>query len=119
MPLFTPADRSVPGTGFATPIDDCPVVPPESAIREACESVGCTADVDHDRNVPEMDLLTPLTLRGITFRKQWSSSSDAGSKEAPSRGGDVTVTRREASSMSRDCDPRPLRQTLRGHPAGA
>jgi 2,4-dienoyl-CoA reductase (NADPH2) len=31
---------------------------------------GCTSDVDHDRNVPEIDLLTPLTLRGVTFRNR-------------------------------------------------
>src|SRR5438105_1528363 len=31
---------------------------------------GCVADVDHDRNVPEVDLLTPLTIRGVTFRNR-------------------------------------------------
>jgi 2,4-dienoyl-CoA reductase-like NADH-dependent reductase (Old Yellow Enzyme family) len=31
---------------------------------------GCSATVDHDRNVPEVDLLSPLTLRGIPFRNR-------------------------------------------------
>jgi 2,4-dienoyl-CoA reductase (NADPH2) len=31
---------------------------------------GCVADVDHDRNVPEIDLLAPLTVRGVTFRNR-------------------------------------------------
>src|SRR6476660_8375259 len=28
---------------------------------------GCLADSDHDRNVPEVDLLTPLAIRGVTL----------------------------------------------------
>src|SRR5271167_1658673 len=28
------------------------------------------AGADHDRDVPEIDLLSPLTLRGITFRNR-------------------------------------------------
>lgn len=31
---------------------------------------GCTSDSDHDRNVPEIDLLTPLTIRGVTLRNR-------------------------------------------------
>jgi 2,4-dienoyl-CoA reductase (NADPH2) len=31
---------------------------------------GCVADVDHDRNVPEVDLLARLTVRGVTFRNR-------------------------------------------------
>jgi 2,4-dienoyl-CoA reductase (NADPH2) len=31
---------------------------------------GCPATVDHDRNVPEVDLLSPLTIRGVTFRNR-------------------------------------------------
>ena len=31
---------------------------------------GCPADADHDREVPEVDLLSPLTLRGVTFRNR-------------------------------------------------
>src|SRR5262249_15902750 len=31
---------------------------------------GCPAAVDHDRNVPEVDLLSPLTVRGVTFRNR-------------------------------------------------
>jgi hypothetical protein len=29
---------------------------------------GCHATSDHDREVPEVDLLSPLTIRGIGFR---------------------------------------------------
>jgi len=31
---------------------------------------GCRAGTDHDRDVPEIDLLSPLTLRGVTFRNR-------------------------------------------------
>ena len=31
---------------------------------------GCPADVDHDREVPEVDLLSPLTIRDVTFRNR-------------------------------------------------
>ena len=31
---------------------------------------GCPSDVDHDRNIPETDLLSPLTIRGITLRNR-------------------------------------------------
>ena len=31
---------------------------------------GCPADVDHDREVPEVDLLSPLTIRGVAFRNR-------------------------------------------------
>lgn len=31
---------------------------------------GCPADADHDREVPEVDLLSPLTIRGVTFRNR-------------------------------------------------
>lgn len=31
---------------------------------------GCPADADHDREVPETDLLSPLTLRGVTLRNR-------------------------------------------------
>jgi len=33
-------------------------------------SHGCPAGTDHDREVPEIDLLSPLTIRGITFRNR-------------------------------------------------
>lgn len=35
---------------------------------------GCTAGTDHDREVPESDLLSPLTIRGITFRNRIAMS---------------------------------------------
>ncbi len=31
---------------------------------------GCQAGADHDREVPEIDLLSPLTIRGVTFRNR-------------------------------------------------
>jgi 2,4-dienoyl-CoA reductase-like NADH-dependent reductase (Old Yellow Enzyme family) len=34
------------------------------------QSQGCPADADHDREVPESDLLSPLTIRGVTFRNR-------------------------------------------------
>ncbi|HEV3163897.1 MAG TPA: NADH:flavin oxidoreductase/NADH oxidase [Isosphaeraceae bacterium] len=33
-------------------------------------SHGCPADADHDREVPEADLLSPLAIRGVTFRNR-------------------------------------------------
>ena len=31
---------------------------------------GCTAGCDHDREVPDIDLLSPLTIRGVTLRNR-------------------------------------------------
>jgi 2,4-dienoyl-CoA reductase-like NADH-dependent reductase (Old Yellow Enzyme family) len=31
---------------------------------------GCPAGTDHDREVPEIDLLSPLAIRGVTFRNR-------------------------------------------------
>jgi 2,4-dienoyl-CoA reductase-like NADH-dependent reductase (Old Yellow Enzyme family) len=31
---------------------------------------GCPAEADHDREVPEADLLSPLTIRGVKFRNR-------------------------------------------------
>ena len=31
---------------------------------------GCLAGTDHDREVPEIDLLSPLTIRGVTLRNR-------------------------------------------------
>ena len=31
---------------------------------------GCPSGADHDREVPEMDLLSPLTIRGVTLRNR-------------------------------------------------
>jgi len=33
-------------------------------------SHGCPAAADHDREIPETDLLSPLTIRGVTFRNR-------------------------------------------------
>jgi 2,4-dienoyl-CoA reductase-like NADH-dependent reductase (Old Yellow Enzyme family) len=35
---------------------------------------GCPAGADHDREVPEIDLLSPLTIRGVTFRNRIAMS---------------------------------------------
>lgn len=35
---------------------------------------GCTAGTDHDRDVPEVDLLSPLALRGVTLRNRIAMS---------------------------------------------
>lgn len=37
-------------------------------------SHGCAAASDHDREVPEIDLLSPLTIRGITLRNRIAMS---------------------------------------------
>ena len=31
---------------------------------------GCPSGVDHDREVPDIDLLSPLTIRGVSFRNR-------------------------------------------------
>ena len=31
---------------------------------------GCPTGTDHDRDVPEIDLLSPLTIRGVTLRNR-------------------------------------------------
>ena len=31
---------------------------------------GCASEADHDREVPEIDLLSPLTIRGVTLRNR-------------------------------------------------
>src|SRR6478672_813764 len=33
-------------------------------------SRGCTAGADHDREIPEIDLLAPATFRGVTLRNR-------------------------------------------------
>jgi 2,4-dienoyl-CoA reductase (NADPH2) len=35
---------------------------------------GCTAGTDHDRDVPEVDLLSPLAIRGVTLRNRIAMS---------------------------------------------
>lgn len=34
------------------------------------KTCGCTAGSDHDREIPEIDFLSPLSIRGITFRNR-------------------------------------------------
>lgn len=48
-------------------------------MTQAAESAtpspqGCPAESDHDREVPEIDLLSPLTIRGVTFRNRIAMS---------------------------------------------
>ncbi|MGE3807164.1 MAG: NADH:flavin oxidoreductase/NADH oxidase [Gemmataceae bacterium] len=42
----------------------------DSAARADAMGPGCPAGTDHDREVPEIDLLTPLSIRGVTFRNR-------------------------------------------------
>ena len=37
-------------------------------------TVGCPAGSDHDREVPDIDLLSPLTIRGVTLRNRIAMS---------------------------------------------
>lgn len=39
-------------------------------MAESAAPHGCPADADHDREVPEIDLLSPLKLRGVTLRNR-------------------------------------------------
>lgn len=39
-------------------------------MEKSAANSGCPAGTDHDREVPEMDLLTPLTIRGVTLRNR-------------------------------------------------
>src|SRR5262245_49115624 len=38
--------------------------------RQKPAAHGCAAGTDHDREVPEIDLLSPLTIRGVTLRNR-------------------------------------------------
>jgi 2,4-dienoyl-CoA reductase-like NADH-dependent reductase (Old Yellow Enzyme family) len=42
----------------------------EGTVANQPQSHGCSASVDHDREVPDVDLLSPLTIRGVTFRNR-------------------------------------------------
>jgi 2,4-dienoyl-CoA reductase (NADPH2) len=42
----------------------------EATVQTSHAAGGCSAAVDHDRNVPEVDLLSPLTVRGIVLRNR-------------------------------------------------
>jgi 2,4-dienoyl-CoA reductase-like NADH-dependent reductase (Old Yellow Enzyme family) len=41
-----------------------------ASLTSSTHHSGCVADSDHDRNLPETDLLTPYTMRGITLRNR-------------------------------------------------
>jgi 2,4-dienoyl-CoA reductase-like NADH-dependent reductase (Old Yellow Enzyme family) len=43
---------------------------PESTERLAAPQHGCPTGTDHDREAPEIDLLSPLTIRGVTLRNR-------------------------------------------------
>ena len=43
---------------------------PDPAQTPGAASHGALADASHDRDVPEDDLLSPLTLRGVTLRNR-------------------------------------------------
>ena len=43
---------------------------PEDRPTPFAKAHGCRADADHDREVPEIDLLSPLKIRGVTLRNR-------------------------------------------------
>src|SRR6185436_10656244 len=46
-------------------------LPNELPVTNRVSTVhGCPSGADHDREVPEIDLLSPLTIRGVTFRNR-------------------------------------------------
>jgi 2,4-dienoyl-CoA reductase-like NADH-dependent reductase (Old Yellow Enzyme family) len=47
-----------------------PAAKPHDIPASQTTSHGCPAEADHDREVPEIDLLSPLTIRGVTFRNR-------------------------------------------------
>ena len=51
-----------------------PTAPRSEEPATPAMSHGCTAGTDHDREVPEIDLLSPLTIRGITLRNRIAMS---------------------------------------------
>ncbi len=42
----------------------------DSTTKQPASSHVCPTDADHDREVPEIDLLSPLTIRGVTLRSR-------------------------------------------------
>lgn len=46
----------------------------QSSIETGQVVGGCTAGTDHDRDVPEVDLLSPLAIRGVTLRNRIAMS---------------------------------------------
>src|SRR6202142_4027319 len=42
----------------------------EPLSDRSAEHHDCPSGADHDREVPEIDLLSPLTIRGVTFRNR-------------------------------------------------
>lgn len=47
---------------------------PQSSGPAPSEAPGCRALSDHDRELPEVDLLSPLTIRGLTLRNRIAMS---------------------------------------------
>lgn len=46
----------------------------DHAEKTSTHTQGCVAGSDHDREVPEIDLLSPLTIRGVTLRNRIAMS---------------------------------------------
>jgi 2,4-dienoyl-CoA reductase-like NADH-dependent reductase (Old Yellow Enzyme family) len=68
-------ERLIDGAGgaFKRELSGVPIVVTNENKRRADVSDpahGCLADADHDREVPEIDLLSPLTIRGVTLRNR-------------------------------------------------
>jgi hypothetical protein len=53
---------NAPGTGLRGSV---PV-----AESEVTHLAGCVAHVGHDRTTPDADLLSPLTIQGVTIRNR-------------------------------------------------
>jgi hypothetical protein len=40
-------------------------------------ALGCDVEITHDQETPEIDLLTPLTIRGVSLRMRESAAANA------------------------------------------
>ncbi len=95
---------------------------PSQDQRLALDRPGCRAGTDHDRGVAEIDLLSPLTIRGVTFRNriamspmcQYSARRGPGQRLAPRASRQPGRGRGRRWSWSR---PRPSPATAASLPA--
>ncbi|HEX8873657.1 MAG TPA: hypothetical protein VF780_03435 [Nitrosospira sp.] len=62
-PLSKTSPTATSPTEFATAAPGSDHPPSNAAIPTQCQS-------EHDREIPEVDLMSPLTLRGVTFRNR-------------------------------------------------
>jgi 2,4-dienoyl-CoA reductase-like NADH-dependent reductase (Old Yellow Enzyme family) len=62
------------GSPAATPTAEVAIHAPISDRRLSNAAVQTQCQSEHDREIPEVDLMSPLTLRGITFRNRIAMS---------------------------------------------